>query len=372
MKPSMQKYMFGTLIMVAIFILLSVLLQSTLISVIEHNVPLNSLIILFIVVGIYTAIRNNFTLRKELGWIDALEKGRFEHIHTNPYILRPLANLLKDTNYSGLLTPTASQSLLVSIEERIEGTREFSRYLTGLLIFLGLLGTFWGLSRSMQSITGLINTLNIDHVQAFGALKDGLQGPLSGMGSAFSCSMLGLAGSLLLGCLDLIHGKASQSFFTYIEEKISHITSVGIRDEASGNGSAYTQSLLEQVVELTHKLHTQIRNGEENRSSLIKAITQLTGEMSGVINNMQTHQNIMKKIAQNQLDLQTHISTITKQNKHEESIEAIHKVAQHLDHMTSKVIEEMIEGRKQLTQELGQEVRLVSRTLSSLAQNDAA
>lgn len=371
MRAILTRYTLFMSLLITGFIGLSVVLLPSLVLMIRQNGPLNLTIIILMLVGVVWVFSHMRGLKRELAWMEAAEKGRTDHVKIVPKVLRPLANLLNEPTYTGLLTPMSARSLLVSIEERLDATRDVPRYLAGLLIFLGLLGTFWGLSQTIGSIAGLIQTLDIDNAQAFSSIKEGLQGPLAGMGTAFSCSMLGLAGSLLLGCLDLQYGKALGAFYHYVEEKVSMATRVGLRDEASHSGAAYSHSLLEQVVELTHRLHQQIKGGEEDRSNLTKSLTHLTDHLEGMSSNVQTHQDIMRKIAQNHLDLQTHLMQIVQQNSHQEHTQALQKMMGQWEIMCTKILQEMSEGREKLSREMASEIRLVSRTLSSLA-NSAA
>lgn len=359
------------ILLIASFLGLAFVLLPSLILMIHQNGPLNLTIITLMFFGVAWVFTRIHRLKRELSWLEAAEKGRTDHIKIAPKLLRPLAMLLNEPTYTGLLTPMAARSLLMSIEERLDATRDVPRYLAGLLIFLGLLGTFWGLSQTISSIAGLIRSLDIENAQAFSTIKDNLQGPLAGMGTAFSCSMLGLAGSLLLGCLDLQYGKALGAFYHYVEEKVNMATRVGLRDEASHSGAAYSQSLLEQVVELTHTLYKQIKNGEENRGILTKSVTQLTEHLESMSENINTHQDIMRKIAQNHLDLQTQLMQITQQNNQQEQTQLLHKMTHQWDIMLAKILEEMSEGRQKLSRDVTNEIRLVSRTLSSLAHSAA-
>lgn len=372
MRSVLQRYIWSMVLLVAAFAGMSALLLPSLLPIIQQNGPLNVTIISLMLIGMGWVFVHAYRLRNELAWLEAAERGRTDHVKVDPSLLKPLAMLLNEPTYTGLLTPMAARSLLVSIEERLDSTRDVPRYLAGLLIFLGLLGTFWGLSKTIGSIAELINTLHVENAQAFTAIKEGLQGPLSGMGTAFSCSMLGLAGSLLLGCLDLQYGKALAAFYHYVEEKVSQATRVGLRDEAANSGVAYSQSLLEQMLELTHKLHVQIQFGEDSRSMLVKNLTHLTEQMSQMSQSMVGHQDIMRKIAQSQLDLQGHLSQMVQRNNHGEHIQLLQKIMSQWDGICSRLLEEISEGRQKLGRDLTNEIRMISRTLSSLASSDAA
>ena len=146
-----------------------------------------------------------------------------------------MAMLLKNRQDT-VLSPVSMRSLLNSLASRLDESRDMSRYLVGLLIFLGLLGTFWGLLETVQSIGGAIEGLDVTAAQSatlFDQLKQGLQAPLKGMGLSFSSSLFGLAGSLILGFLDLKAAQAQNRFYTDLEDWLSSIT-----DIAAGEGQA--------------------------------------------------------------------------------------------------------------------------------------
>src|SRR6185436_15899547 len=161
-----------------------------------------------------------------------------------PRLLAPLSAMLGDRQGGRLtLSAVATRSLLDSIRSRLDEGRDISRYMIGLLVFLGLLGTFWGLLETLSSIAGVIGGLGGvggGDVNAFFAeLKSGLQAPLGGMGTAFSSSMLGLAGSLILGFLDLQASQAQNRFYNELEEWLAGMTKVGA-GPSIGDGSEMT------------------------------------------------------------------------------------------------------------------------------------
>ena len=145
-----------------------------------------------------------------------------------PRLLGPMATLLRNRQ-SALISPQSMRSMLDSMSSRFDESRDLSRYLVGLLIFLGLLGTFWGLLTTVSSIGDAINALDVSSTQSgtvFEGLKEGLKGPLGGMGLSFSSSMFGLAGSLVLGFLDLKASQAQNRFYNDLEDWLSTITDI--------------------------------------------------------------------------------------------------------------------------------------------------
>ena len=162
------------------------------------------------------------------------------------------------------LSATAMRSLLDGIASRLDESRELSRYMTGLLIFLGLLGTFWGLLKTVGAVSDVIGSMSVgsgDLNALFEQLKSGLAKPLAGMGTAFSASMFGLSGALVLGFLDLTAGQAQNRFFNELEEWLAGLTrlSSGVLAEGEGSVPVYVQALLEQTAENMENLQRILR-----------------------------------------------------------------------------------------------------------------
>lgn len=192
------------------------------------NPGLNALIIGVLCFGIMYAFRQVIRLYPEIRWVNAFriaDPGLA--ISHRPVLLAPMATMLRDRTGQLSLSATSMRSIMDSLGGRLDEQRETGRYLVGLLVFLGLLGTFWGLLETIQSVGKAISTLDsrqTDSVLVFEELKNGLAAPLRGMGTAFSASLLGLAGSLILGFLELQAGHAQNRFYNELEEWLSGIT----------------------------------------------------------------------------------------------------------------------------------------------------
>jgi hypothetical protein len=183
------------------------------------------------------------------------------------------------------LSAAVTRGLLDSLASRLDESRELSRYATGLLIFLGLLGTFWGLLLTVSSVSDVIGGLSVgsgDINAMFEQLKAGLARPLHGMGTAFSSSMFGLSGALVLGFLDLTAGQAQNRFFNELEEWLAGLTRVS--SGALGDGEApipvYVQALLEQTAENLESLQRVITRGEESRDAGTAAIMAMAEKLA--------------------------------------------------------------------------------------------
>jgi hypothetical protein len=194
------------------------------------NPGLNSLIFFVLTVGIVLALRQVIRLFREVRWVNALARGT-ENAVPQPILLSPIATLLGDRPISHAAVPTLTlRAILDSIGTRLDEARDTSRYLTGLLIFLGLLGTFWGLLTTVGSIGGILNSMQAggDAAVMFDNLKNNLARPLAGMSISFTSSLFGLAGSLVLGFLDLQAGQAQNRFYNELEDNLTAHTAADV------------------------------------------------------------------------------------------------------------------------------------------------
>jgi hypothetical protein len=204
------------------------------------NPGLNSLIIGVLFIGIVYSFRQVLRLYPEIRWVNSFRiSDPGLAVDTTPVLLAPMATMLRDRTGHLSLATGAMRSLLDSVASRLDEQRETTRYLVGLLVFLGLLGTFWGLLQTVSSVGSTISALDTsgsESVMLFDQLKEGLAAPLKGMGTAFSCSMFGLSGSLILGFLDLQAGHAQNRFYNDLEDWLSGITELQSAEGATITG----------------------------------------------------------------------------------------------------------------------------------------
>ena len=209
----------------------AVLLSGPLLEAFRANPPLNGLILGVLLIGIIYCFRQVIQLAPEVRWIETFRTNQPGlSTQSAPKLLSPTARLLAGRKGKVMLSATAMRSLLDGIGARLDESRDISRYLIGLLIFLGLLGTFWGLLETVSSVGQIISNLSVandDIVHTFTKLKEGLADPLNGMGTAFSSSLFGLAGALVLGFLDLQASQAQNQFYNDLEEWLSGVTRLG-------------------------------------------------------------------------------------------------------------------------------------------------
>jgi len=219
------------LIRMLIFIILvaaiAAFLQKQIVVAFMSNPGLNALILFVEAIGIALALRQVLRLYPEIAWVNTMRRGGDPtRVRRPPVLLAPMAAILGSrSGPSGRMTMSAQlmRGLLDSIATRLDEARDISRYMTGLLVFLGLLGTFWGLIATVSSVGEVIQQLRPggDAGSIFDSLRNGLAAPLSGMGISFSSSLFGLAGSLVLGFLDLQSSQAQNRFYTELEDWLS-------------------------------------------------------------------------------------------------------------------------------------------------------
>ncbi|MCK0198291.1 flagellar motor protein MotA [Ancylobacter sp. 6x-1] len=216
------------LVRMLVFVLLcgalAAVMYRQIIAAFLNNPGLNGVIFGVLAIGVIFAFRQVFRLFPEVEWVNSVrlaDPGLA--VRHSPVLLAPMAVLLRDRIGRMAISQTTMRGVLESIGTRLDEARDLLRYLTGLLIFLGLLGTFWGLLETVSSIAKVIGSLDVgpDSGSILEAMKSGLAAPLAGMGISFSSSLFGLAGSLVLGFLDLQAGQAQNRFYTDLEDWLS-------------------------------------------------------------------------------------------------------------------------------------------------------
>ncbi len=255
------------------------------IAVVTANLYLNGFIFFVFCVGIISCFVQVFQLIYSVRWIEnfARDPG---HSSRPPQILAPLATLLRSRGSRMQIAASSTRSILDSVATRIEEAREITRYIVNLLIFLGLLGTFYGLATTVPSLVETIRSLAPEDgesgFEVFNRLMNGLEGQLSGMGVAFSSSLLGLAGSLLVGLLELFAGHGQNRFYRELEEWLSSITRVGF---SSGDGETSTENalftaVLDQMSEQMDAMRSMFEQSDETRTMVDGKIGALADNLS--------------------------------------------------------------------------------------------
>src|SRR5690606_34095861 len=220
-------YLVKMVIFLVLIAMVAVILLPQLLVAFWSSPFINALILFALLVGIVLSFRQVIRLFPEVHWVNSLQEGNAGQLRRAPVLLSPVAAIMRDRLGETVITPASMRSILDSVGIRLDEAKETSRYLTGLLVFLGLLGTFYGLLQTVGSVAGVIQSLDAasgDSASLFGNLRDGLAAPLGGMSTAFSSSLFGLAGSLILGFLDLQTSQAQNAFYTDLEDWMSSMT----------------------------------------------------------------------------------------------------------------------------------------------------
>lgn len=290
------------------------------------NPGLNGLIIGVLLLGIILAVFQVVRLLPEIRWVNGfrlVDYGAGAGLdQPSPRLLSPLAAYLRDSQSAAgpqSTGPTMSaqtvRSILESVGTRLDEGREISRYMIGLLVFLGLLGTFWGLTQTISSVGETIDGLDVtsgDFGTIFENLKTGLSAPLDGMGTAFSSSLFGLAGSLVLGFLDLQAGQAQNRFYTELEDWMSTMIGIDVsRDGAAESGDVLV-SLERSVDRLARQIAAQNQlaaaqggraaaDGAAGDPAMVKqSIDNLATGVQSLVQHMRTEQQLLRDWVENQ------------------------------------------------------------------------
>ena len=342
------------------------------------NPAVNGLILGVLLCGIAYIFRQVLLLNPETAWIEDFRERLANRDLTAPggrppRLLGPMARMLR-TRQGGRvsLSATSLQTLLDGIASRLDETRETSRYLIGVLVFLGLLGTFYGLLETVRAVGGVIGGLNVssnDLARSFADLKTALGSPLHGMSTAFSSSLFGLAGSLVLGFLDLQAGQAQNRFYNDLEEWLSTYTRLstgGFGETGDGSIPAYIQALLEQTADSLENLQRILARSEESRIGANNTLPSLIERLTTLSEHMRAGQMLMVKLAENQMELKPsldRLSTIAENSLGQDDVLRTH--LRNIEAYMARLTEDIPEGRTQTVLELRSEIRLLARTIAA-------
>jgi len=368
--------------MVVFLVLVAVvaaLLSPVLVQAFKNNPGLNAFILFILFLGVVWNLRQVLRLAPEVKWIETFQTARARLAALpSPRLLAPMASMLaaREKQARGgetgrfTISTTTMRSLLDGIASRLDESRELSRYMTGLMIFLGLLGTFWGLLKTVHSVSDVINDMTIaggDVNSMFAQLKSGLVKPLAGMGTAFSASMYGLAGALVLGFLDLTAGQAQNRFLNELEDWLAGQTRLGsgLLSDSETPVPVYVQALLEQTAENMENLQRILVRGEDSRAQANQAIATLNERMSVLSDTMRANQQLMLRIAETQAALGPALQRLNDQRGGDDVARAH---LRNIELCLQRLLAESEQGRVQSLTELRGDLRLLTRTIAALAE----
>ena len=335
-----NKYISRISFFLFIIFLLCFFLQDQLKKTFIHNIELNSIILLMFFLGTVIALKNIISLNKEQNWLINFFDNKKSSINFEPKFL----NDFKELSYDDFFFEDKIKECINKVIEKLDSERELLKYIISLLIFLGLIGTFWGLLKTIDSVGLTIRNLSIDEaniVTNFMNLKNGLNEPLSGMGTAFSSSLFGLTGSLCLGLIDLLTGRAQNDFITALEKKVTTKKPNLSADNNKETGKEYMQALLFQTIDSLKNLEKFILKSEQSRKNFEDLIVESS--------------KVMVKI-NNEISIR-----VGQYNKNElANVDSLNKVEEQLRDLR----EQIYKKNNNNNDELAKEIQVLAKTIS--------
>ena len=360
------------------------LLAPTVWPVFEASPYLNGFIILVFILGVAACFWQVLTLISSVSWIEGFAMDRPGHEFVKaPRLLAPLSSLLRDTRARRALTTSSTSSILDSVAQRLDEARDITRYVVNLLIFLGLLGTFYGLATTVPAVVDTIRSMapkeGSGEAIDFGQLMSGLENQLGGMGTAFASSLLGLAGSLVVGMLELFAGHGQNRFYTELEEWLSSITRIGLStgdgDRMGGDHSA-AAGIVDSVALQIETLKDVVLRAEENRSEMDRklgamadAISSLTRQLSEGYAQPRANSGFDQKVMERLADGQERLAAaISGQDEDAGQLDAETRMRlRNIDVQLLRILEEMSTGRQDSVAELRTELAAIAHALQGRA-----
>ncbi len=341
------------------------------------NLWLNGFIVLVFFIGVASCFAQVFQLISSVRWIENFVANRVRLTAKVPKVLAPLATLLGTRSSQMKIAATSTQSILDSVSTRIEEAREITRYIVNLLIFLGLLGTFYGLATTVPALVETIRSLAPRDGEAgfevFSRLMDGLESQLDGMGVAFASSLLGLAGSLVVGLLELFAGHGQNRFYRDLEEWLSSITRLGF---ASGEAETSSEqdlaaSIFAQMTEQLEHVQDMFVSGENSRAIVDQRLGTLAEALNGLTRHIEANTpsaEALNRVAEGQERL---LSVLAKMERSDAQDAESRMRLRSIDVQLLRLLEEISTGRQETTIALRQQLeRLTSAILMTSEQED--
>lgn len=341
------------------------------------NLWLNGFIVLVFFIGVASCFAQVFQLISSVRWIENFVANRVRLTAKVPKVLAPLATLLGTRNSQMKIAATSTQSILDSVSTRIEEAREITRYIVNLLIFLGLLGTFYGLATTVPALVETIRSLAPRDGEAgfevFSRLMDGLESQLDGMGVAFASSLLGLAGSLVVGLLELFAGHGQNRFYRDLEEWLSSITRLGFAsgEVETSNQQDLAASIFAQMTEQLEHVQDMFVSGENSRALVDQRLGTLAEALNGLTRHIEANTpsaEALNRVAEGQERL---LSVLEKMERSDAQDAESRMRLRSIDVQLLRLLEEISTGRQETTIALRQQLeRLTSAILMTSEQED--
>ncbi len=374
------RYLVRMLLFLLLVAVVCALLGPGLISAFFTSPFLNGVILAVAVLGTLHIFRQVIMLGAEVRWLEHLKEETRERLFypdslkqlPQPRVLGPMARMLGERRGRVSLSALSMRTLLDGIQIRIDESHDISRYIVGLLIFLGLLGTFWGLAETVGAVGDTISGLQAgsgSSVDLLQQLQDSLERPLSGMGTAFTSSLFGLATSLIVGFLELQSSQAHNRFMQDLEEWLAGLTKLSPGGGGGGDGEgsvpAYVQALLEHTADSLDGLQRTLLRNEEDRKIFTDSLTVIGERLGNMAAESRAQQAAFSNLIETQMQLQQilqHLGEVIGSGD-EGSRQYLRAMHANLDRLAV----DLDKGRGQIIQEMRNEIRLLARTIAALA-----
>jgi len=309
MQESLNQYLVRVAIFLALIFIVIVLLYPVLQTAFLSNIFINVIILIALGVGIVFNVVKLVALNSDYFVLANFDiNNSVKSFSTRNGNLKNLTSDLKQIDGRYVFKSSAITRLIENIDMSMSSVRETSRYLVGLLVFLGLLGTFWGLLKTIGSVGNVISGLGIDDTNVagfFNSLKDGLNAPLQGMSIAFSSSLLGLAGSLILGFMDINLGQAQNKFSLFFEKIVNNNSILDLINNSTS--SDITHQALQKIYDNLDSIVYSLKKTSENQNEINSFLTQLSEQIKNVNNHSAGLDEKLSNFLSTQLNTQSSI-----------------------------------------------------------------
>ena len=353
------------------------LISDTVIDLIATNPMLNGFIAFVFLFGVGTCFWQVFILMQSVSWIERfVRRAPGYEASAPPRLLAPLASLLRSRGAKMQISSTSSRSIQDSVATRIDEARDITRYLANLLVFLGLLGTFYGLATTVPAVVETIRSLAPQEgetgMDVFGKLMSGLEKQLGGMGTAFSSSLLGLAGSLAVGLLELFAGHGQSRFYRELEEWLSSITRLGFSSgDSDGSEAGPVASVLDQLSNQIEVLQTIAAQAEANRGGVEEGLSELSVVVARMAERLEAEAGqaaALTRIAEGQ-DRLIEALSLAEGGAHSDAESRMR--LRSIDVQMLRILEEMSAGRQESTADLRADLSALTAAIRQLSRGTA-
>jgi hypothetical protein len=350
------------------------LIHSQIIDILRTNPILNGVIALVFLVGVLSCFWQVWILAQSVYWIENFVRGTAgTEDAAPPRLLAPLAALLRSRSARMSISASSSRSIQESVVQRIDEARDITRYLINLLVFLGLLGTFWGLATTVPAVVETIRSLAPQEgesgLDVFGKLMGGLESQLGGMGTAFSSSLLGLAGSLVLGLLELFAGHGQNRFSRELEEWLSSITRLGYAGDGDGadqNALGMLVDHMAQQMEELQALQTQTENNRFHSEMKIAELVTVMTKLTDRIDAEKGQSALLRRVAEGQEKL---LAALQDGEGTAGSDPESRMRLRSIDVQLLRILEEMAAGRQETLSDLKSDIGQLTSAIRQLGRS---